>query len=42
MDRLDENGLISDPATRAKSVGPSDEGLARPEAACNRLFRDGG
>lgn len=26
---------------QAKSVGLSDEGLARAEAACNRLFRDG-
>lgn len=42
MDRLHECGLISDPATRAKFVGLSDEGLARAEAACNRLFRGGG
>ena len=42
MDRLHESGLISDPATRAKSVGLSDEGLTRAEAACNRLFRGGG
>ena len=41
MDRLHESGLISDPATKAKSVGLSDEGLARAEAACNRLFKDG-
>ena len=41
MDRLHESGLISDPVTRAKSVGLSDEALARAEAACNRLLRDG-
>ena len=41
MDRLHESGLISDPATKAKSVHLSNEGLARAEAACQRLFKDG-
>ena len=41
MDRLHESGLISDPATKAKSVGLSDEGLVQAEAAFNRLFKDG-
>ena len=41
MDRLHECGFISDPVTKAKSVQLTDEGLARAEAACNRLFRDG-
>ena len=41
MYRLHESGFISDPVTRAKSVQLTDEGLARAEAACNRLFRDG-
>ena len=41
MDRLHESGLISDPATKAKSVHLSNEGLARAEAACRRLFEDG-
>ena len=41
MDRLHQAGLISDPATKGKSVHLSDEGLARAEAACRRLFGDG-
>ena len=40
MDRLHNNGLISDPASRAKSILLTDEGLARAEAACQRLFLD--
>ena len=40
MDRLHESDLISDPASKAKSVYLTDEGLARAEAACQRLFRD--
>ena len=40
MDRLHDSGLISDPASRAKSVVLTDEGLAKAEAACQRLFMD--
>jgi Domain of unknown function (DUF6429) len=36
MGRLHENGLISDPVGRAKSVVLTDEGLDKAE----RLFRD--
>ena len=38
MDRLHEKGLISNPASKAKSVVFSDEGLARAEAAYHKLF----
>ena len=41
MDRLHECGFISDPVAKAKSVQLTDEGLARAEAACNRLFKNG-
>ncbi len=40
MDRLHDRDLISDPVSKAKSVWLTDEGLARAEAACQRLFRD--
>ena len=40
MDRLHNSDLISDPATKAKSVWLTDEGLARAEVACQRLFKD--
>ncbi len=42
MDRLHDKDLISDPASKAKSVYLTDEGLARAEAACQRLFGDDG
>lgn len=38
MDRLHDRDLISDPVSKAKSVWLTDEGLARAEAACRRLF----
>ncbi len=40
MDRLHDRDLISDPASKAKSVYLTDEGVARAEAACQRLFKD--
>ncbi len=40
MDRLHDKDLISDPASKAKSVYLTDEGLAHAEAACRRLFGD--
>ncbi|MYA86871.1 MAG: hypothetical protein F4X97_00200 [Boseongicola sp. SB0662_bin_57] len=41
MDRLHDGDLISDPASKAKSVWLTEEGLVRAEAACQRLFMDG-
>jgi len=38
MGRLHEKGLISNPATKAKSVAFSDEGLRRAKEAFDRLF----
>ncbi len=38
MDRLHDKDLISNPASKAKSVLLTDTGLARAEAAYQRLF----
>ncbi len=38
MDRLHDKGLISDPATKAKSVMLTEHGLRESEAAFRRLF----
>ena len=38
MDRLHQNGFISDPANRAKSVIFTEEGLAKAERAARKLF----
>ena len=38
MDRLYRKGLISDPASRAKSVMLTEDGLRQSEAAFHRLF----
>jgi hypothetical protein len=38
MDRLFEKGFISNPASRAKSVVLTDEGLAEAERAARKLF----
>lgn len=40
LDRLHDSDLISDPASKAKSVYLTEEGLVRAEAACQRLFND--
>lgn len=40
MERLHENGLISNPATKAKSVACSDEGLRKAKEAFDRLFEE--
>lgn len=38
MDRLHEKGYIGDPASKAKSVVLSDEGLREAEQTFHRLF----
>lgn len=38
MDRLHEKDLISNPATRARSVILTEEGLSQAQEAFNRLF----
>jgi hypothetical protein len=38
MDRLHQQGLISNPASRAKSVAFTEEGLAQAEKLARRLF----
>ena len=38
MERLHEQGLISDPVSKAKSVAFTEEGLRHAEAAFRRLF----
>ncbi len=38
MSRLHEQGLISDPVSKAKSVVFTEEGLCEAEAAFRRLF----
>ena len=38
MERLNAKGLISDPATKARSVILSDTGLRQAEAAFHKLF----
>jgi hypothetical protein len=38
MDRLHEKGFISNPASRAKSVVLTEEGLAEAERAARKLF----
>jgi hypothetical protein len=38
MDRLHAKGLISNPASKAKSVMFTEEGLRQSEAHFNRLF----
>ena len=38
MDRLHDKGLISNPATKAKSVVLTEAGLREAEAAFERLF----
>ena len=40
MNRLHDMDLISNPATKAKSVTFSDEGLLRAKAAFHELFAD--
>ena len=40
LDRLHNEDPISNPASKAKSAYLTDEGLARAEAACQRLFKD--
>jgi hypothetical protein len=38
MDRLHEKGLISNPASKAKSIVFTDEGLKRAEALFDAMF----
>lgn len=38
MDRLHEKGFISNPASRAKSVVLTEEGLAEAKRAARKLF----
>lgn len=38
LDRLHEKGMISNPASKAKSVVLTDEGLARSERLFSELF----
>ena len=38
MDRLRDTGLISDPASKARSVVLTDTGLCEAEATFRRLF----
>ena len=38
MERLHGKGLISEPATKAKSVMLTEAGLLEAEATCRRLF----
>jgi len=38
MDRLNERGLISDPARKAKSVHLTDDGMAEAERLFTALF----
>jgi len=38
MDRLHEKGFISNPASKAKSVVFTDEGLERAEALIEQMF----
>lgn len=38
MNRLHQNGLISDPATKAKSVLLTEEGEAKAKALAQKLF----
>lgn len=40
MGRLHEEGLISNPATKAKSVTFSEEGLHKAKEAFDRLFKE--
>ena len=40
LDRLHQKGLISDPKSKAKSIGLSKEGGAEAEALFQRLFCD--
>jgi hypothetical protein len=40
LNRLHEKGLISDPKSKAKSVGLSKEGNQKAEALFQRLFCD--
>ena len=42
MDRLHDKGLISNPASKAKSVVFSEEGLRRAEALFDAMFRRAG
>ncbi len=39
LDRLHAQGFIDDPATKAKSVGLTQEGLERGHEIAERLFR---
>ncbi|HEY2357646.1 MAG TPA: DUF6429 family protein [Phenylobacterium sp.] len=39
MDRLHEKGLIDDPASKAKSVWFTEDGLKRAVAVSDELFR---
>ncbi len=41
MDRLHEEGFISNPAGKAKSVAFSEQGLEAAEAAFRKLFGTG-
>jgi hypothetical protein len=38
MDRLHEKGFISNPASKAKSIVFTDEGLKRAEASFDAMF----
>ncbi len=40
MDRLHQKGMISNPASKAKSVLLTETGLREAEAAFRRLFED--
>ncbi len=40
MERLHERGLISNPASKAKSVTISEEGLRKAKEAFERLFQE--
>ena len=42
LDRLHDKGLISNPASKAKSVVFSEEGLRRAEALFDAMFRKAG
>ena len=40
MERLHKQGLISNPVTKSKVVGFSDEGLRKAKEAFAKLFQD--
>ena len=40
MNRLHEKGLITNPVSKAKSVGMTEEGFKKSESLFNRFFMD--